>query len=66
MDAFFDVRPSNKCIPFHWPLIANHPLQDVQKYMLGKEWLTKVDNETSTPYLLVGSVAFLVKIPPPV
>ncbi|KAF9649857.1 hypothetical protein BDM02DRAFT_3113105 [Thelephora ganbajun] len=25
---------------------------DIQKYMLGKEWLAKVDNETSTPYLL--------------
>lgn len=23
--------------------------------MLGKEWLAKVDNETSTPYLLVSS-----------
>lgn len=30
--------------------------QDVQKSMLGKEWLAKVDIETSTPYLLVCSV----------
>ena len=64
MENFFDVRPSYKCILFHLhrPLITNYPLQDVQKYMLGKEWLAKVDSETSTPYLLVGSVAFIVKI----
>lgn len=46
---------------FHRSLIANYPLQDVQKHMLGKEWLAKVDNETSTPYLLVSSVVFIVK-----
>jgi len=61
MDTFFDVRTSYKWILFHRSLITNYPLQDVQKYMLGKEWLAKVDNETSTPYLLVGSVAFIVK-----
>ena len=31
--------------------------------MLGKEWLSKVDTETSTPYLLVCSVAFIVRTP---
>jgi len=63
MDTFFDVRSGSKCVLFHRSLIANYPLQDVQKYMLDKEWLTKVDNETSTPYLLVSSVAFIAKSP---
>jgi len=63
MDAFLDVRLSSKCVLFCWSLIVSCPLQEVQKHMLGKEWLAKVDNETSTPYLLVGSVPFIVRNP---
>lgn len=63
MEIFSDVRPRPRCIQFHWSPITRRSSQDVQKYMLGKEWLAKVDNETSTPYLLVGSVPLIVQIP---
>ena len=63
MDVFSDVRSSPRCIQFHRSLISTHPSQDVQKHMLGKEWLAKVDNETSTPYLLVCSVPLAVQTP---
>jgi len=59
MDTFFDVRSSPKCIRFHQSLIRTS--QDLQRHMLGHEWLAKVDNETSTPYLLVGSASFIVR-----
>jgi len=64
MDAFSDVRSGPKYIPVDSSLIASRPSQDTQKHMLGKEWLTKVDNETSTPYLLVGSVTFIIQTSP--
>jgi hypothetical protein len=38
------------------------PSQDVQKRMLGKEWLAKFDAETATPYLLVCSVPFTTSV----
>ena len=39
-----------------------HLPQNIQKRMLGKEWLAKIDNETATPYLLVGSTPFIAQI----
>ena len=61
MDAFFDVRSSPRSVRLHWSLIRTS--QDLQRHMLGQEWLAKVDNETSTPYLLVGSAPFIARIP---
>jgi hypothetical protein len=61
MDTFSDVCSSVKCILFCWWLIASCPSQDVQKCMLDREWLTKVDNETSTPYLLVRPAIIVVQ-----
>ena len=54
-----DVRSGPKYNRPCLSLTARCLVQNVQKRMLGKEWLAKVDNETSTPYLLVGSVSFV-------
>lgn len=63
MDAFFDVRSSfnSQMDPYYWSLIAKYSSQDIQKRMLGREWLTKVDNETSTPYLLVSQTSSIAR-----